>query len=70
LKTQDLINQLFRLFGNNYKKRREKEWVCKNMQEKNMQNTKKFLINKKEENRMFKSNTKGLIVKLMNNNNK
>lgn len=67
---QDLINQLFRLLDNNYKKRREKAWVCKNMQEKNMQNTKKFLMNKKEEKKMFKSNTKGLIVKLMSNNNK
>ena len=40
------------------------------MQEKNMRNIRKFLMSKKEENKMFKSNTKGLIVKLMNNNNK
>lgn len=56
------MNQLLKQFDNNYKNKREKVWVLKNMLEKNILSMKRFLINKKEENNKQKNNIKDLIV--------
>jgi hypothetical protein len=59
---EDLMNQLLKQFDNNYKNKREKVWVLKNMLEKNILSMKRFLINKKEENNKQKNNIKDLIA--------
>jgi hypothetical protein len=59
---EDLMNQLLKQFDNNYKNKREKVWVLKNMLEKNILSMKRFLINKKEENNRQKNNIKDLIA--------
>lgn len=64
------MNPPLKLFVNNFKRKREKAWVWKNMQEKNMHNTKKFSMNRKKEKKNLKSNTKDLTVKALNNNSK
>jgi hypothetical protein len=64
------MNLLFKQLDNNLKNKKEKVWECKNMQEKNMHNMKKSLINKREEKMKFKNNMKDLTVKPINNNNK
>lgn len=56
------MNQLLKQFDNNYKNKREKVWVLKNMLEKNILSMKRFLINKKEENNKQKNNIKDLIA--------
>lgn len=56
------MNQLLKQLDNNYKNKREKVWVLKNMLEKNILSMKRFLINKKEENNKQKNNIKDLIA--------
>lgn len=62
--------QLYKQSEISLKNKKEKVWVWRNTQEKNMLNIKKFLINKKEENKKSKNNMKDLIVKHINNSNK
>ena len=52
------MNLLLKLSDNNYKKKKEKVWVYKNMQGKNIINMKKILLNKKEKNKKFKNSIK------------
>jgi len=68
LKTPDQTNLKLKPYANNCKRKKGKVWVCKNMQEKNMLNTKKFLMNKRDANNNFKSSMKDLMVKATNKN--
>lgn len=70
MKTPDLTNLQLKLFDNNFKRKKEKAWVWKNMQEKNTHNMKKFSISRKEEKKNSKNNMKDLTAEDFNKNNK